>query len=110
MIRVGSSGCIYLFLTCLFPCLSMCLLKGRARSRLGITDGNVCEDCCTAFLCTPCVNCQVSLGYFLGISYQSNCLGGHANARKYSHSLRWPTRLTPAFEENTKKTKFKKSL
>ena len=58
--RVGSSGCLYLVLTCLFPCLAMCLLKGRARSRLGITDGNCCEDCCTAFFCTECVNCQVA--------------------------------------------------
>ena len=43
----------------------MCLLRGRARSRLGITDGNCAEDCCAAFLCTPCVNCQVrSDGFF----------------------------------------------
>ena len=67
MIRVGSSGCLYLFLTCLFPCLSMCLLRGRARSRLGISDGNCAEDCCAAFLCTPCVNCQVSLDEREGI-------------------------------------------
>ena len=101
MIRVGSSGCLYLFLTCLFPCLSMCLLRGRARSRLGISDGNCAEDCCAAFLCTPCVNCQVSLDEREGIfrEFKSILSETLAKVSKYSHPLRWPTRLTAAFKE-----------
>ena len=70
--RLGGSGWMYLVLSCLFPCVAMCLLRGRARSRLEITgdsDEPDClgplgplgplGDCCAGFCCTLCVNCQV---------------------------------------------------
>ena len=62
--RLGGSGWMYLVLSCLFPCVAMCLLRGRARSRLGETgpDGRIgdgCRHCLAGFFCTPCVNCQV---------------------------------------------------
>ena len=42
--------------------LAMCLLRRRARNRLGLTDDDAmrCEDCCAAHFCTQCVNCQVA--------------------------------------------------
>jgi Cys-rich protein (TIGR01571 family) len=54
-----SSGCCYMLLACLFPCLAVCLLRGKTRVRYNIQGGG-CGDCCCACLCTPCANCQIA--------------------------------------------------
>ena len=60
--RMGSSGPLFLLLSCFCFPLAMCLLRRRARNRLGLTDDDAmrCEDCCAAHFCTQCVNCQVA--------------------------------------------------
>merc|ERR1711962_1006852 len=53
-----SSGFLYCLLTFICgPCLPICLLRNKARSRYGIP-GSVMGDCCSAFCCSCCTSIQ----------------------------------------------------
>ena len=57
--RLDESCCLYSILTCFCPCVSLTLLRGKARAKYDI-DGSCCEDALCSFLCAGCVNCQIA--------------------------------------------------
>ncbi|XP_023330075.1 cell number regulator 2 [Eurytemora carolleeae] len=56
---LNDSGFLYCLLSVLCgPCVPICLLRMKARTKYGI-EGSSCGDCCSALCCTCCTSIQV---------------------------------------------------
>ena len=70
------SGILCCLLSLCLPCISTCILRGRAREKYNIEvgqdtlltwiiinhwQGSVCGDCSAALCCNECVSCQIAV-------------------------------------------------
>jgi len=58
--NLGKNGCLYVLLSCLFPCIPIMLLRQEARERYNI-EGSTGDDAIMSLCCGGCVMCQTAV-------------------------------------------------
>ncbi len=57
--RLGEPAILFCLLHCFVPCLSLTMLRGKARNKYRI-EGDVCEDAVVSWFCPCCTNVQIA--------------------------------------------------
>ena len=57
--RAGESGCLYVLLSFITPCVPLLLLRSKVRNQYGIP-GSTLGDVCAASLCPCCASIQLA--------------------------------------------------